>query len=295
MPPSDLVRAARSAGVRDPRVLDALRVVPRAAFVPADHVEVAYRDAPVPIPHGQVTTQPSLVARMVEATRVAASDRVLEVGTGYGWQTAILGRLAARVWSVERWADIATSARENLSGAEPQNVVVVVGDGSMGLLEHPPVRPCRGVGRIPVGTGSARRSVGVRRAARAADRARWSRERGRVRAHAARAGAPFGHRACELRAPLRPVCTWKPHRATGAAPDRASTCYAQRVDFGEDPGSCPARGDRERAGGCGGRAHLDRRTRPGRSRALPCPTYGSAGGSRTASRLRSMRSWSEAA
>jgi protein-L-isoaspartate(D-aspartate) O-methyltransferase len=102
----DLVREARAAGVRDQRVLDAVRAVPRAAFVPADHVQEAYRDAPVAIPHGQVTTQPSLVARMVEAARVAASGRVLEVGTGYGWQTALLARLGARVWSVERWADL---------------------------------------------------------------------------------------------------------------------------------------------------------------------------------------------
>jgi protein-L-isoaspartate(D-aspartate) O-methyltransferase len=71
----DLVRAAGAAGVRDERVLDAVRTVPRAAFVPADRVEEAYRDVPVPIPHGQVTTQPSLVVRIVEAARVGASDR----------------------------------------------------------------------------------------------------------------------------------------------------------------------------------------------------------------------------
>src|SRR5207247_2589700 len=109
----DLVRAARLAGVRDERVLDAVRAVPRVAFVPLGYVDVAYRDVPLPIPHGQVTTQPSLVARMVEAAEVHAGDQVLEVGAGYGWQTALLTRLAARVWSVERLADIAQTAREN--------------------------------------------------------------------------------------------------------------------------------------------------------------------------------------
>jgi protein-L-isoaspartate(D-aspartate) O-methyltransferase len=134
----DLVRAARAVGVRDERVLDAVRVVPRAAFVPADRIEQAYRDAPVAIPHGQVTTQPSLVARMVEAARVAACDRVLEVGAGYGWQTALLARLGARVCSVERWADIAKTATENLAAVGVENVEVVVGDGSRGLLQYAP-------------------------------------------------------------------------------------------------------------------------------------------------------------
>jgi protein-L-isoaspartate(D-aspartate) O-methyltransferase len=134
----DLVRAARLAGVRDERVLDAVRAVPRAAFVPLGCVDVAYRDVPLPIPHGQVTTQPSLVARMVEAAEVHTGDQVLEVGAGYGWQTALLARLAARVWSVERWADIAQTARENIAAAGFENVEIAVGDGSAGLAEHAP-------------------------------------------------------------------------------------------------------------------------------------------------------------
>jgi protein-L-isoaspartate(D-aspartate) O-methyltransferase len=134
----DLVRAARVVGVRDGRVLDAVRAVPRATFVPTDRVDEAYRDVPLPIPNGQVTTQPSLVARMVEAAQVAASDRVLEVGAGYGWQTALLARLAARVWSVERWADLAEAARASLAAAGVENVELVVGDGSAGVPEHAP-------------------------------------------------------------------------------------------------------------------------------------------------------------
>jgi protein-L-isoaspartate(D-aspartate) O-methyltransferase len=134
----DLVCGVLEAGVRDERVLNAVRVVPREAFVPADRVDEAYRDVPLPIPRGQVRTQPSLVARMVEATRVAASDRVLEVGAGYGWQTALIARLAARVWSVERWADIAEAARVSLAVAGVENVELVVGDGSAGVPEHAP-------------------------------------------------------------------------------------------------------------------------------------------------------------
>jgi protein-L-isoaspartate(D-aspartate) O-methyltransferase len=133
-----LVAAALATGVRDTRVLEALRAVPRSAFVPPHLVEVADVDEPLPIPHGQVTTQPSLVAKMVEALALEGSERVLEVGTGYGWQTAILGRLSARVFSVERHADLAETARASLVRFGADNVQVVVGDGSAGLPEHAP-------------------------------------------------------------------------------------------------------------------------------------------------------------
>jgi protein-L-isoaspartate(D-aspartate) O-methyltransferase len=133
-----LVTAALATGVRDTRVLEALRAVPRSAFVPAQLVELAEVDEPLPIPHGQVTTQPSLVAKMVEALALEGSERVLEVGTGYGWQTAILGRLARRVFSVERHADLAETARASLARFAVENVDVVVGDGSEGLPEHAP-------------------------------------------------------------------------------------------------------------------------------------------------------------
>src|ERR671934_2476474 len=89
-----LVAAARKAGVRDARVLDALAAVPRAAYVPVGHVSEADVDRPIPIGGGQVTTQPSLVATMVEALELTGVERVLEIGTGLGYQAAILGRLA---------------------------------------------------------------------------------------------------------------------------------------------------------------------------------------------------------
>jgi protein-L-isoaspartate(D-aspartate) O-methyltransferase len=131
-----LVAAAREAGVQDERVLAAIASVPRAEFVPAEHAELADIDTPIPIPDGQVTTQPSLVARMVEALALGGGERVLEIGTGYGWQTALLAELAREVFSVERFADLAESARAALAGRE--NVQVVVGDGSEGLPEHAP-------------------------------------------------------------------------------------------------------------------------------------------------------------
>src|SRR5947208_6178008 len=131
-----LVVAARAAGVRDERVLAAIAAVPRGDFVPAGYAAQADIDTPIPIPHQQVTTQPSLVARMVEALALVGNERVLEIGTGYGWQTALLARLAREVFSVERFADLADTAKANLAGYE--NVHVLIGDGSEGLPEHSP-------------------------------------------------------------------------------------------------------------------------------------------------------------
>jgi protein-L-isoaspartate(D-aspartate) O-methyltransferase len=136
--PEELVRRVRATGVRDARVLEAMGEVPRAEFVAAADVEQAYLDKPLPIPHGQVTTQPSLVARMLEALELDGSERVLEVGTGYGFQTALLARLACEVVSVERLADLALTAQENLERHGADNVEVVVGDGSAGVLERAP-------------------------------------------------------------------------------------------------------------------------------------------------------------
>ncbi len=134
----DLVRRIIAEGVRDPRLLEALRRVPRAGFVPSDSAEGAYLDRPLPIPHRQVTTQPSLTAKMIEALGLAGSEHVLEVGTGYGFQTALLAHLSGFVWSVERWPDVAETARSNLAHHGVANVEVVVGDGTEGLPEHAP-------------------------------------------------------------------------------------------------------------------------------------------------------------
>jgi protein-L-isoaspartate(D-aspartate) O-methyltransferase len=126
------------AGIADARLVDAFRRVPRAGFVPDEVVDRAYADEPLPIPHRQVTTQPSLVARMVEALALAGDETVLEIGAGHGFQTALLAELAGEVWSVERFDDLAATARSNLERHGARNVEVVVGDGTLGLPEHAP-------------------------------------------------------------------------------------------------------------------------------------------------------------
>src|SRR3712207_3565675 len=134
----DLLGAVVATGISDPGLLAALRAVPRSGFVPPDLADQAYLDRPLPIPHGQVTTQPSLVAKMIEALGLTGSERVLEVGTGYGFQTALLAQLSNFVHSVERFPDVAETARDNLTRQGVANVEVVVGDGTKGLPEHAP-------------------------------------------------------------------------------------------------------------------------------------------------------------
>jgi protein-L-isoaspartate(D-aspartate) O-methyltransferase len=135
---SRLAAAAYVAGVRDERVLEAMAAVPRAAFVPDAEVTAAQRDRPIEIACGQVTTQPSLVAAMVEALELEGTERVLEVGAGLGYEAAVLARLAGEVWSVERWPQLAEAAAENLRAQGVENAHVVTGDGSRGLPDHAP-------------------------------------------------------------------------------------------------------------------------------------------------------------
>jgi protein-L-isoaspartate(D-aspartate) O-methyltransferase len=134
----DLVRRVAEVGVRDQRLIQAFREVSRARFVSLSHASVAFRDEPLPIPHRQVTTQPSLIAKMVEALELDGSETVLEVGTGYGFQTAVLAALSRFVWSIERWPDLAEVAQRHLASQSTDNVSVVVGDGSGGLPEEAP-------------------------------------------------------------------------------------------------------------------------------------------------------------
>jgi protein-L-isoaspartate(D-aspartate) O-methyltransferase len=136
--PEDLVRALRTEGIRDQRVLAAFRAVPRAGFVPPAVAGQAYLDVPIRIPHGQVTTQPSLIATMVAALGLRGGETVLEVGTGLGFQTAVLARLARKVVSIERFADLAEQARVNLAAIGLDRVRVMVGDGTLGVPEHAP-------------------------------------------------------------------------------------------------------------------------------------------------------------
>ena len=133
-----LAEVVRGQGVRDERLLSAIAEIPRAAFVPPEAADAAYRDRPIPIPHDQVTTQPSLIAQMVEALELTGNEKVLEVGTGYGWQTALLARLAGTVWSVERWPDMVATAAASLERAGIANVNLVLGDGTEGLADEAP-------------------------------------------------------------------------------------------------------------------------------------------------------------
>ena len=125
-------------GIRDPRVLAAMGKVAREQFVACEDAPTAYGDFPVPIGAGQTISQPYIVAAMVEALEVRPEDRVLEVGTGTGYEAAILGELAREVWTIERHAELAGKAREILQRLGYSNVNVVEGDGSLGLPEHAP-------------------------------------------------------------------------------------------------------------------------------------------------------------
>jgi protein-L-isoaspartate(D-aspartate) O-methyltransferase len=134
----DLVLAARAAGVSDERVLAVIAATPRAAFVPAGQAQASDSDRPLPIPRGLVTTQPSLVAVMIAALELAGDEQVLEVGAGYGYQTALLAWLAASVTSIEIYPDIGAIARRNLSGQGIVNVQVIIADGTRGYPEGAP-------------------------------------------------------------------------------------------------------------------------------------------------------------
>lgn len=119
-------------------MLAAVARLPRAVFVPGDLAASAYLDEPVVISHRQVTTQPSLVAKMVEALGLKGEEKVLEVGTGYGYQTALLAMLAREVWSIELWPDMVDAARAALAKVGIGNVTLLVGDGTLGLPDQAP-------------------------------------------------------------------------------------------------------------------------------------------------------------
>lgn len=125
-------------GVRDPRVLEALRRVPRHLFVPAERAADAYADRAVPIGHGATISQPYVVAVMTEQAAVRPGARVLEVGTGSGYQAAVLAALGAEVYTIEIVEALARQAEENLRRAGAQQVHVRAGDGYRGWPEAAP-------------------------------------------------------------------------------------------------------------------------------------------------------------
>jgi len=128
----------RSRGIVDERVLSAMSRVPRHLFAPEQYRAQAYEDHPLPIPEGQTISQPYIVALMLEALALSPADKVLEIGTGSGYVTALLSEMVAQVVSIERHAPLADSARSLLAELGYGNVRVVVGDGSRGFPESAP-------------------------------------------------------------------------------------------------------------------------------------------------------------
>lgn len=125
-------------GVRDPRVLAAIRKVPRHVFVAESLRDLAYADRPLPTARGQTISQPYMVAMMTEALELREKDRVLEIGTGSGYQTAILAEICAEVYTVEKYPELLEGAKSLISRLGYANVTARTGDGTMGWPEHQP-------------------------------------------------------------------------------------------------------------------------------------------------------------
>lgn len=125
-----------SRGIKNQRVLDAFRKVPRHMFVPPTHQISAYKDHPLPIGQGQTVSQPYMVALMTECLDLKGDEKVLEIGTGSGYQTAILAELTDTVYSIERYSPLAVRAKEVLENLGYSNIEITVGDGTLGWPEH---------------------------------------------------------------------------------------------------------------------------------------------------------------
>ncbi|HEX3585298.1 MAG TPA: protein-L-isoaspartate(D-aspartate) O-methyltransferase [Candidatus Angelobacter sp.] len=128
----------RQRGISDERLLAAMAKVPRHEFVSPQNWAEAYADHPIPIPEQQTTSQPYMIAAMVQAAGIKPEDRVLEIGGGSGYQTAVLAELASQVFAVERYASLTEAARATLERLGYRNTKVVTGDGSLGLPEAAP-------------------------------------------------------------------------------------------------------------------------------------------------------------
>lgn len=130
--------ALRSKGVTDARVLTAMEQIDRAAFVTGVFSDRAYEDMPLPIACGQTISQPSVVGLMTQALQVTDRDKVLEVGTGSGYQAAVLSKLARRVYTVDRYKRLVQSARKIFEAQDVTNITSLTADGSHGLSEQAP-------------------------------------------------------------------------------------------------------------------------------------------------------------
>lgn len=135
---SQLIHTLREQGISDERVLEAVGHVPREIFVEAPFAAQAYADQALPIACGQTISQPYVVALMTEALRIEPKSRVLEVGTGSGYQAAVLSRLAKRVYTIERYAALAETAAQHFAELGLTNITQRVGDGTLGMPEFAP-------------------------------------------------------------------------------------------------------------------------------------------------------------
>ena len=133
-----LVETLREKGISDLAVLRAFEQTPRHLFVPTGVRHRAYEDSALPIGNGQTISQPSIHARYLEILRLTGREKVLEVGTGSGYQTVLLAHLAAQVFSIERIAPLLQGARENIARAGVRNVSLLLGDGTLGWREYAP-------------------------------------------------------------------------------------------------------------------------------------------------------------
>ena len=125
-------------GIKDRRVLDAISTVPRHLFVEEALWHTAYCDSPLPIGEGQTISQPFIVALMTEALELEGTEKILEIGTGSGYQTAVLSLVGGQVFSIERIGTLASRARKILDGMQCRNVVITIGDGTLGVPEEAP-------------------------------------------------------------------------------------------------------------------------------------------------------------
>jgi protein-L-isoaspartate(D-aspartate) O-methyltransferase len=133
-----LVETLQSKGIRDLAVLRAVEMTPRHAFIPTGLRHRAYEDAALPIGNGQTISQPWVHARYLELLRLSGKERVLEIGTGSGYQTVLLAHLAAQVFSIERIPALLQSARDNIQRTGVNNVSLLLGDGTIGWREYAP-------------------------------------------------------------------------------------------------------------------------------------------------------------
>lgn len=128
----------RNSGIYDKRVLQAMELVPRHLFTPKNFQKHAYKDSALPIASGQTLSMPSIVGKMTQALNLGARHKVLEVGTGSGFQAAVLSHLARRVYSVERHRSLAREAHKTLQDLGIVNVTIITGDGALGLIDQAP-------------------------------------------------------------------------------------------------------------------------------------------------------------